>query len=138
MQITCQLKECKGFTHRWWAGSELVQLRVCSSNRTYPILMVSLISCHCNNSLLCRLHVICACFCLKGFFFIERFFLFAHLHIYFTKLHYHTIYITILKLHTTYILAVLVVYNLYTLFILPTLQETNKQNKTNTKINMYH
>ena len=68
----------------------------------------------------------------------ERFFLFAHLHIYFTKLHYHTIYITILKLHTTYILAVLVAYNLYTLFILPTLQETNKQNKTNTEINMYH
>ena len=26
----------------------------------------------------------------------------------------------------------------YTLFILPSLQETNKQNKTNTEINMYH
>ena len=64
--------------------------------------------------------------------------LFAHLHIYFTKLHYHTTYITILKLHTTYILAVLVVYNVCTLFLLPTLQETNKQNKTNTEINMYH
>ena len=76
----------------------------------------------------------------KQFFFFFFFFLilFAHLHIYFTKLHYHTTYITILKLHTTYILAVLVVYNVYTLFLLPTLQETNKQNKTNTEINMYH
>ena len=65
--------------------------------------------------------------------------LFAHLHIYFTKLHYYTTYITILKLHTTQLHPCSTSrLQFHTSFLLPTLQETNKQNKTNTEINMYH
>ena len=50
--------------------------------------------------------------------------------------HYYTTHITILKLHTTYILAVLVAYNFIPYF--NCLLYRKQTNRRNTEINIYH
>ena len=65
----------------------------------------------------------------RSLFFEIYVILFAHLHIYFTKLHYYPTYITILQLHTTFILTVLVAYNFIPYFYCLLYRKQTEQNK---------